>query len=88
MIQPHKLFFYFKNTGPTAHGLTLYFVFLTSGKPISLMCDMVFTCGTIEVDTTDFKVKTDKIFIGEAATIQNVTPQKVNILIILFMRIM
>ena len=42
------------------------------------MCDMVFTCGTIEVDTTDFKVKTDKIFIGEAATIQNVPPQKVN----------
>ena len=79
---------YFKNTGPSAHGLTLYFVFLTSGKPISLMCDMVFTCGTIEVDTTDFKVKTDKIFIGEAATIQNIPPQKVNILIILFMRIM
>ena len=49
----------------------------TPGQPISLDCNMLFMCTNIEVDTTDFKINTDKIFVGQAATIKNIPPQKV-----------
>ena len=48
----------------------------TPGKPITLDCNLMFTCGTIVADTTDFKVTTDKVYIGQGATIQNVPPPK------------
>ena len=48
----------------------------TPGKAISLSCNMMFTCGTLTADTTDFKITTDKVYIGQGATIQNVPPPK------------
>ena len=48
----------------------------TPDQPINLNCSMMFTCGTILADTTDFNINTDKIYVGQGATIQNVQPSK------------
>ena len=46
------------------------------GQPISLTCDILFMCDTMVVDSTDFKIASDKVYIGETATVQNVPPLK------------
>ena len=46
------------------------------GQPISLTCDILFMCDTMVVDSTDFKIASDKVYIGETATVQNVAPAK------------
>ena len=48
----------------------------TPGEPIHLTCGMMFVCGTLTADTTDLFVTTEKIYIGQGATIQNVPPPK------------
>ena len=48
----------------------------TPGEAIHLTCDMMFACGTLTADTSDFLITTDKIYLGQGATIQNVPPPK------------
>lgn len=48
----------------------------TPGKAISLSCGMAFVCGTNFVDTSNFEIASDSVYIGESATLQNVVPAK------------
>ena len=44
----------------------------TPNQEIELSCGMLFTCGTILVDATDFKIFSENIYIAHGSTIQNV----------------
>ena len=49
---------------------------ITPGEDVTLNCNFTFVCDTIIVDTTIFKIHTDKIYVGPGATIKNVPPSK------------
>ena len=48
----------------------------TPGEPISLSCNLLFFCEMVIVDTSKLEVSANSVYVGEAATIQNVPPQK------------
>ena len=44
----------------------------TPNEKIELNCGMLFTCGTILVDATDFRIFSENIYIAHGSTIKNV----------------
>ena len=48
----------------------------TPGQAINLNCNLLFTCGSVMVDTSDLKIVTNSIYVGGSTTIKNVVPPK------------